>query len=154
MSLLKKILLALLIVFIAIQFIQPARNTGVQAMQADITKQLSVPADVQNILKTSCYDCHSNNTRYPWYANIQPLGWLLTNHIKKGKAELNLDEFGNYTKRRKSSKLKSIANSVKDKSMPLASYTLLHKDAVLSDKNKEQLISWALASKDTLDAQR
>jgi hypothetical protein len=154
MSSLKKISLILLIVFIAIQFIQPARNTNGEVMKADITKQFSVPADVQNILKKSCYDCHSNNTRYPWYANIQPMGWLLASHIKKGKAELNFDEFGSYTKRTQSSKLKSIANSVKDKSMPLASYTLMHEDAKLDDRNRQRIVDWALTSKDSLEAQQ
>ena len=108
MKLLKKVLLALLIVFIAIQFIQPARNSDVQVMPADITNVLKIPPSVEGILRTSCYDCHSNNTRYPWYANIQPMGWLLADHIKDGKAELNFDEFGSYSKRRQLSKLKSI----------------------------------------------
>lgn len=151
MSLVIKILLALLIVLIAIQFIQPAHNTNGRAMQGDITKHFSVPADVQNILKTSCYDCHSNNTNYPWYANIQPLGSLLAKHIKDGKAELNFDEFGSYSKRRQASKFKAIANNVKDGSMPLSSYTLMHKDARLSKDNKELLIEWASKTKDSLE---
>ena len=153
MSLLKKILLALLVVLVVIQFIQPARNTKRQVMERDIITQLSVPADVQTILKASCYDCHSNNTKYPWYVNIQPMGWLLAKHIKEGKAELNFDEFGNYSKRRQLSKLKAVANSVKDGSMPLSSYTLIHGDAKLDDNDKQRIIDWFLKTKDSLDAQ-
>ena len=154
MSLPKKISLVLLIVFIAIQFIQPARNTNGQVMPADITKHFTVPGSVEAILKTSCYDCHSNNTRYPWYANIQPMGWLLANHIKKGKADLNFNEFGNYSRRRQLSKLKAINNSIKEGTMPLSSYALLHRDAKLSQNNKELVMEWAAKAKDSLETKR
>ena len=154
MSPLKKISLALLVVLIVIQFIQPARNINGHMTQGDITKQISVPSDVQSILKASCYDCHSNNTKYPWYANIQPMGWILAKHIKEGKADLNFDDFGNYITRRQSSKLKAIANSVKDGSMPLSSYTLMHSDAKLDDNEKQRIIDWALETKDSLEAQQ
>ena len=154
MSPLKKISLALLVVLIVIQFIQPARNINGHMTQRDITKQISVPSDVQSILKASCYDCHSNNTKYPWYANIQPMGWMLANHIKEGKADLNFDDFGNYITRRQSSKLKAIAYSVKDGSMPLSSYTLMHSGAKLDDNKKQRIIDWALETKDSLEAQQ
>src|SRR3990170_2982997 len=100
MKLLKKVLIGLLIVFVAIQFIQPARNSKQQGIASGITTQYNMPSNVEGLLRTACYDCHSNNTRYPWYANIQPMGWLLADHIKDGKAELNFDEFGSYPKRR------------------------------------------------------
>lgn len=152
MKFLKKILLALLIVFIAIQFIQPARNSGAQLSPANITKQFNVSPNVESVLKIACYDCHSNNTRYPWYANIQPMGWLLADHIKEGKAELNFDEFGSYSKRRQLSKLKSIAGSVKDGSMPIESYTWMHTDAKLSADEKALIIDWATGTRDSIDA--
>jgi hypothetical protein len=151
MSLKKKISLVLLIVLVAMQFIQPARNANGQAMPADITTHFSVPTSVESVLKTSCYDCHSNNTRYPWYANIQPMGWLLSNHIKNGKAELNFNEFGNYSKRRQLSKLKAINNSIKDGTMPLSSYTFLHQDAKVSKENKALIIEWATSTRDSLE---
>jgi hypothetical protein len=106
---------------------------------------------VQKILIASCTDCHSNNTRYPWYANIQPVGWLLANHIKQGKAELNFSEFGNYSSRRQASKLKAIRYSVKDGSMPLSSYTFLHQDAKLSKENKALIIEWAAKTRDRFE---
>ena len=153
MSILKKILLVLLLVFIALQFIRPARNIG-QVGQADIANRLMVPGSVEGILKTSCYDCHSNNTRYPCYANIQPMGWLLANHIKEGKAELNFSEFGSYSQRRQMSKLKAIENSIKDGTMPLTSYILIHKDAKLSKEEKAFVIEWATRTRDSLSLRR
>jgi len=151
MSILKKILLVLLLIFIALQFIRPARNIG-QVGQADIANRLMVPGSVEGILKTSCYDCHSNNTRYPWYANIQPMGWVLANHIKDGKDDLNFNEFGTYTKRRQLSKLKAIGSSVKEGTMPLPSYTLLHQDAILSKEEKTLVTDWATKTRDSLEA--
>ena len=154
MSRTKKIVLAVLLVFIAMQFIRPAKNRSNAVQQADMLTHFNVPDSVAGILKTACYDCHSNNTNYPWYANIQPAGWLLAKHIKDGKEELNFNEFASYSQRRQLSKLKSIQNSVKDGSMPLASYTLLHSDAKLSDKSKALLINWASKTIDSLSATR
>ncbi|NEW80269.1 MAG: heme-binding domain-containing protein, partial [Gelidibacter sp.] len=109
-----------------------------------------VPYNIQNILKKSCYDCHSNNTNYPWYHKIQPASWLLENHIKEGKKGLNFSEFGAYSKRRQKSKLKSIINQIKDDEMPLYSYTLIHSDAKLSEGNKKDLIDWLSKQKDSI----
>lgn len=146
----KKILLALLIVFIAIQFIQPARNKSGQVLPTDITNTYTLPANVQAIFKTACYDCHSNKTNYLWYFNIQPVGWFLANHIKDGKAELNFSAFGSYSTRRQMSKLRSIENSIEDGTMPLASYTLIHKDARLTKEDKAVLLDWINKAKDRM----
>src|SRR5437867_1034567 len=102
----KKIALGLAISFVAIQFIQPARNKNNETSENDITMKYRVPGNVLTVLQTSCYDCHSNNTNYPWYSRIQPFGWFLERHIKKGKAELNFSEFNSYTTRRTISKLR------------------------------------------------
>ena len=88
------------------------------------------------------YDCHSNNTYYPWYNNIQPVSWIMESHIKKGKKELNFSEFGTYSKRRQKSKIKSIINQIKDDEMPLSSYTLLHRKSILSESDKLLIINW------------
>lgn len=150
MSRIKIGLLVLSVIIIAIQFVQPARNQNRQVLDADITRLYMVPENVKAVLKPSCYDCHSNNTNYPWYANVQPGGWWLASHIKKGKAELNFDEFGNYSKRRRQSKLKSIASSIEDGTMPLPSYTLIHKNAKLSKEDKTLLLSWVKKTRDSL----
>ncbi len=126
MSRLRKSGLLLLIVLTGIQFIQPARNKSGQVLPADIVHTFSPPDHVQAVFESACYDCHSNNTRYRWYTNIQPIGWLLAKHIRDGKADLNFSEFGSYSLRRQMSKLRSIENSIIDGTMPLSSYTLLH----------------------------
>ncbi|HEX5152819.1 MAG TPA: heme-binding domain-containing protein [Parafilimonas sp.] len=154
MSKSKKIIIAVVIVFIAIQFIRPKRNIDTAEQQGDFIKKFNVPANVAGVLKTSCYDCHSNSTRYPWYANVQPMAWLLANHINNGKAELNFSEFAGYSKRRQLSKLKAVANSVHDGSMPLSSYILIHSDAKLDDSKKQLLTTWFSKTKDSLDAQQ
>lgn len=150
MGRIKKILLGLLIAFIVIQFIQPARNKNGQVIATDISKMVSLPQDVQTTLKTACYDCHSNNTNYPWYTNIQPVGWMMARHIKEGKEELNFSEFGSYSERRQLSKLKAIGNSIQDGAMPLASYTFIHKNARLTKEEKAQIIDWAKITRDSL----
>src|SRR5258708_37960689 len=114
MSKTKIIVLSILAVLIIIQFIQPAHNKSEQLLPADITKVLTVPDSVQHVLKNACYDCHSNNTNYPWYANVQPVAWFMVRHVNNGKADLNLSEFGTYSIRQQRSKLKLIESQIKD----------------------------------------
>ena len=150
MRLYKKILLTLLIVFIAIQFVRPAKNKSAQVLPTDITKTVNIPDEVSDIFENSCYDCHSNNTRYPWYFTIQPMGWMMARHIKNGKEKLNFSEFGSYTTRRQISKLKGISNSIKDDMMPLSSYTLMHKNAMLSQTDKTIIRDWTQKTADSI----
>ena len=153
MSRIKKILLVLLTIFIAVQFIRPARNKSIQVLSTDFTKLYKVPDTVQSVLQKACYDCHSNNTVYPGYANIQPVGWMLARHIENGKTDLNFSDFGSYTNRRQVSKLKGIANQVKDDEMPIAAYKLMHKNAKLSQAEKKLLMDWANKTADSLSAE-
>jgi hypothetical protein len=150
MSQVKKILLVILVTIIAIQFIQPARNKSGQVLPTDISKVYTIPNQVQSVLKNACYDCHSNNTNYPWYSNIQPGGWWLASHIRKGKEELNFSEFGDYSSRKQRSKLNSIAKTVEDGTMPFPSYTLIHRNARLTKDEKAVIINWANNTKDSL----
>ena len=150
MKILKKILLGLFIVFIVIQFIRPAHNISGQVLPTDITKTINVPDKILDVFKNSCYDCHSNDTRYPWYINIQPMGWIMADHIKTGKANLNFSEFGSYSKRKQANKLRSLAETINDGSMPISSYTIMHTDAKLSEENKKLITDWALQAKDSL----
>jgi len=109
----------------------------------DITKHFTVPDDVNQILKKACNDCHSNNTIYPWYMNIQPVGWWMADHVKDGKKELNFSEFGSYTPKRQHHKLEEVVDQVKEGEMPLDSYTWMHKEAVLTTQEKTLLVNWA-----------
>ncbi|HQS06396.1 MAG: cytochrome C [Sphingobacteriales bacterium 17-39-43] len=143
MSRIKIGLIVLLVILVAIQFVQPARNQSVQASTGGIASVINVPENVQAILQNSCYDCHSNNTRYPWYATLQPGAWWMAWHIEKGKAELNFDEFGNYSKRRQNSKLKAITSSVDAETMPIPSYLLIHRKAALSKADQTLIKQWS-----------
>src|SRR5215217_2509007 len=115
----KKILISILVLLIVIQVIQPAKNTGNAAGPKDITTVVQVPDNVMTVLKKSCYDCHSNNTTYPWYDNITPVNWWVADHIKEGKRELNFTDFGDYTAKRQNKKLEEIAKTVEKEQMPL-----------------------------------
>lgn len=132
------------------QFLRPAHNTSGQVLAIDITKTINVPEKIISILKNSCYDCHSNNTRYPWYINIQPLGWIMADHIKTGKSNLNFSEFGSYSKRKQANKLRSLSKTIINGSMPIPSYTIMHKDAVVNEENKKLIIEWVKKTRDSL----
>ena len=144
MKRIKKIAIAFFLVFIAIQFYQPKQNVS---SSFDIGKNFAnnykVPPTVLNSLQKACYDCHSNNTNYPWYAGIQPMAWWLNDHIEEGKSELNFSEFGSYKLKRKIKKFNEIAGEVTDGEMPLNSYTWIHKDAILTKEESNKLINWA-----------
>lgn len=146
----KKTVLAAATVFVLIQFIQPARNESGQVLDTDISKTVTVPEGVQGILARSCFDCHSNNTHYPWYTYIQPGGWIMAYHVRNGKEKLNFSEFGSYSKRRQGSKLESIGKQIETGEMPLPSYLLLHRNAAFSHSEKELLIHWANEIRDSL----
>jgi hypothetical protein len=150
---LRKILFILIAVLVIIQFFHPDKNTDNSPAEAnDISKVLAVPDNVQDILQKSCYDCHSNNTDYPWYAEIQPVSWWLNHHITEGKSEVNFNEFSTYSLRRQYKKLEEIIEQVKEDEMPLSSYTLIHKDAVLTKEQKLALSSWASSARESMKA--
>jgi hypothetical protein len=142
MKVLKIIALVLLVVFVGIQFVPTKRNQSDVVPKTDFILVNKVPETIQKKLQASCYDCHSNNTVYPWYNKVQPIAWFLEKHIREGKAELNFNEWDTYSNRRKKSKLKSIINQIKDDEMPLTSYTLIHGDAKLSENDKTFIIEW------------
>lgn len=150
MKRLKKVAFALAVVFAVIQFIQPAHNKSVQVLPTDFTVMYKMPDTVKSIVQNACYDCHSNNTVYTWYSNIQPIAWLMASHIKNGKAKLNFSEFGNLSKRRQASTLNNISNQIKDDEMPLSSYKLMHPKARLSKEEKTMLTNWLQATADSI----
>lgn len=141
-------------IIIVIQFIRPARNTGGRVLETDITHTVSVSPEVLSVLQTACYDCHSNHTRYPWYANIQPIAWLLNAHVRDGKKELNFSEFGSYSERRQRSKMVTLAEQVEEGAMPLPLYRLLHSKARLTEKEKALIIEWATKMPDTVSTKK
>ena len=140
----------LLVAFITIQFFPTEKNQSDVVPKTDFLLVNNPPKEISSILKESCYDCHSNNTEYPWYNKIQPIAWFLEDHIKEGKNELNFNGWNDFSDRRKNSKLKSIINQIEDDEMPLASYTLIHRRAILSKSEKVLVIDFMQQIKDSL----
>ncbi len=149
----KIVLIILLIVFVGIQFIRPQRNASEEIAANMITAKFSIPANVQQTLKVSCYDCHTNHTYYPWYWQLQPVAWFLNNHINNGKRHLNFSEFANYSISTQYKKLDEIGKEVKSDGMPLTSYTIIHRDAVLNTDQKLAIENWVANSKKNMEAQ-
>lgn len=139
----RKFLLGALVVLAGIQFIRPEKNRAAGTSPNTIQTVYSVPADVQQILDKACLDCHSNNTRYPWYNNLQPVAWWIDHHVDEGKRELNFDAFASYSPKKQHHKMEEIGEQVKSGEMPMDSYTWMHKEAVLTPDEKAILTTWA-----------
>ncbi len=139
----KKILIGLLVIFILIQFIRPEKNISTAATPDDIFSHYPASDSIKAMIKASCYDCHSNNTKYPWYAEVQPVAWWLDHHIEEGKGELNFSEFAAFNARFKSHKLDEVMELVENEEMPLKSYLLSHKEAKLTNAQRKEIVKWA-----------
>src|SRR5690625_1739864 len=150
MKTLKIIALIILVAFIGIQFIPTERNQSDFVPKTDFLLVYNTPENIGNLIMESCYDCHSNNTKYPWYNRVQPIAWFLEDHVMEGKKELNFSEWDAYSNRRKNSKLNSIISQIRDDEMPLFSYTIMHRNAVYSDYEKELVMEYMSRIKDSL----
>jgi len=149
----KKILIVVALMIVCAQLYRPERNiSATPAGEFDIAKKYPVPDNVQQILNVSCYDCHSNNTRYPWYVNIQPIASFMANHVDEAKHELNFNEFTKRSVAVQNHKLEEVVEMIKEGEMPLSSYTITHSDAHLTQEQKQTLINWATSIMDTLKA--
>jgi len=139
----RKIGIGLLALLILIQFFRPSKNVSSQLItDNDIAKAYSINDDVHQIFIKKCYDCHSNNTVYPWYYNIQPVGMWMAHHVNEGKEELNFSEFKTYSARKANHKLESISDAINDGWMPLDSYLWIHKEAEISATDREAINAW------------
>jgi len=151
----RKILLIILAIivagFITIQFFQPEKNQSEVTTDA-IFFQMQVPETVKKYLVDGCYDCHSNQTRYPWYSRVAPFSWWIGKHISEGKEQLNFSSWSDYSKRKQLGLLNDICEVCEDGSMPLKSYIILHKNAELFDHEIEEICAWAeTAAEDILN---
>jgi hypothetical protein len=149
----KKILLILVVMLIAIQFFQPEKNISSVKSVNHISNKYPIPDNVRVTLEKSCYDCHSNNTRYPWYAKLQPVAWWLNSHVDEGKGEINFDEFLTYPAKKARHKMEEVNEMVKEGEMPLNSYTWVHKEAVLSETEKLAIANWAVSTMKVIEAE-
>lgn len=148
MKVLKKILWALLVVFVIAQFFGPEKNEGDIASVEPFLTETNPPEEVKVILKETCFDCHSNFTRYPWYNNITPVNYWMADHVRHGKGDLNFSEWDTYKMKRKDHKMEEIMELVNDKEMPLNSYTWTHSEAQLTDEQIQAVVAWTKAVRD------
>lgn len=142
MKLLKKFLLALLVVFVAIQFIRPEKNMAQGEHTIVFITETNPPEDVKTVLRQSCYDCHSNNSVYPWYNNVAPISFWLSNHIRHGKEHLNFSEWNSLTDMEKDHKLEEVEEMVLQGEMPLNKYAWMHEEARLTDTQRIEIVEW------------
>lgn len=140
----KRILIGVVVALVIIQFIRPEKNLSDDQTHS-ITMKYPVSGEVKELLRVACNDCHSNKTAYPWYVNVQPVAWFLDNHVQEGKRELNFSTFTKLPVAVQNHKFDEIIKMIQEKEMPLKSYTFfgLHKEANLSDRKRQLLISWA-----------
>ncbi len=139
--LIKIVLAILLMTFVIMQFFQPEKNISTDISNHIFEKE-QIPGNIKSILKNACLDCHSNQTNYLWYHNISPVSWMVNKHVVDGKNELNLSDWGELDIFDKIAILGDICDEVERKKMPLKEYTLMHKEAKLSDKQIAELCAW------------
>jgi hypothetical protein len=146
----KWLLISLICLFILIQLKRPARtNPAVDESQSiEAHTQMTLPA--KEILDRSCRDCHSNKTEWPWYTNVAPVSWWITDHVSEGRQKLNLSEWGRLDPDRQGKKLRQICDEVEDGVMPLSSYLPMHPKAKLSEQDKKTLCDWTAAERERL----
>ena len=147
----KKIIIGIAVVLLLLQLVRPARNHGEAASENDIFHTVETSDEVKTILITSCFDCHSNHSNYPWYTTVQPIRFWMDHHVDEGKEELNLSEFKTYSLKKQLHKLGEIADWVASEDMPLYSYTFIHGEAKISEAQKQLVVNWAQNARKTLE---
>jgi len=143
MKIVKKILVLLLIVFVIAQFFSPEKNEGDLGLTNAFFEDTNPPEDVKIILKESCFDCHSNNTRYPWYSKITPVNYWMSDHVEHAKGHLDFSKWNDYSVKKKDHKFEELIEMVEEKEMPLDYYTWMHAEAKLTDAQIKSMIDWA-----------
>ena len=151
-KMLKWFVVALMVVFIGLQFVRPARTNPAVDQTQTIHAHLQMTPQVAAIIDRSCQDCHSNTTRWPWYSNVVPASWFLVNHVNEGRQHLNFSEWGKLDKRRADKRLEEMCEEVSDKLMPLDSYTWIHRSAKLAAEDIKTLCDWTETERKRLAA--
>lgn len=149
---LKTLLYLLIVGFIVIQFFRPEKITETHPPELAVNQVFTVSDKVMNSFKAACYDCHSDEVRYPWYWNVQPTRWLLYNHIKDGKKHLNFSAIGSYSLARQFKKLGEIKEEMEDGEMPQKGYTFIHADARLTQDQKNEIYDWVKEAQASMQA--
>jgi hypothetical protein len=138
---------SLTVLFIALQFVRPAKTNPLVDHSRALHNQTEMNTEVATVLQRACYDCHSNDTRWPWYSNVAPVSWFVIDHVNHGRRHLNFSNWASYDKQEKMAHLQEIGDTVKLNQMPMSSYTVIHADARLSDEDKKLLGEWVKAEK-------
>ncbi len=138
-SFVRRVLLGAVLVLAAIQFVPVNRSNP------PVETEIPAPADVRAVLRRACYDCHSNETFWPWYSRVAPVSWLVARDVREGRKELNFSTWNRYETKRQSKKLKETREEVAEGEMPPWFYVINHRDAVLSAGDVALLNAWALA---------
>ena len=133
----KRNLLILLILFIVMQFIRPDK----QNIAVEKNLEIKAPPEIMTLLKTSCFDCHSNETTWPWYSQVSPFSWVVANHVNTGRQALNLSTWENYSPEKKEEKMKAIFRTAYA-AMPLPSYIYAHEEANLTKEQRSMIRDW------------
>ena len=144
-KILKWTAIALAVIFVALQFIRPARTNPPIDESRTILARTHVTPEAAAIMDRSCNDCHSNQTRWPWYSNVAPVSWFVIDHVNVGRREMNFSDWAQYSTDDQQGLLKKICREVKEGAMPLSSYLRMHHDAKLSNEDVRTLCDWANA---------
>ncbi len=134
----KKTLMIIIIILIIIQLIPIDKSNP----PIDQNIALKAPKEVEGILKKACYDCHSNETKWPFYANIAPLSFSISSHVKEAREALNFSEWKNIDPKIKTKRVQRAIKTIKNGMMPLSTYLWLHKEAKLTKEEKRVLTTW------------
>ncbi len=133
----KKVLVGLVVLFVGMQLVRPDR------VNPPVTGEVQTTPEVKALLKRACYDCHSNETVWPWYSNVAPISWVVAHDVDEGRRELNFSEWASYEPKRQAHKLEETEEMVEKGEMPLGIYVVLHAEAKLTEAEKKTLIDWA-----------
>ncbi len=139
-GIIKKIAMLLLLVLVILQFVRPDKNESGYESVVYFEKETNPSDEIKTILKSKCYDCHSNQTIYPWYAEVAPFSYWISDHVEEGKEHFNVSNWKEYTVKKKDHKLEELIEEVEETEMPLASYTWLHGN--ITESEKQALIQW------------
>lgn len=126
-----------------IQIVRPARTNPLTDPAGTLTASAHVPAGVQDVLVRGCADCHSNDTRWPWYSNVAPISWFVIDHVNHGRRHFNYSDWAQDDRDRTPKLLKDICQLTRKGAMPMTSYLWLHPDSRLSESDVALLCDWS-----------
>ena len=151
MKTIKKILIALLVLLVAIQFYRPEKNEAEVLDVVAFEAETRPSAEVKAVLKTKCYDCHSNKTTYPWYAEVAPISFWIAHHVEEGNEHFNASQWETYDAKKRDHKLDELIEEVEEGEMPLSEYTWTH--GGITENEKEAIIAWAQKARENYDVE-